>query len=467
MTFKIIQNYSNQKHPCNHPVLVHNSLYGKSKKLIRSIMSLAIKSTHGVIRFSLKDSIKSLESKPKIESLIMLHFTSKGKRFKKSLGFKCSLDQWDITKQRIKTGKGMLANAYKVNVFINDVQSFTEDELSNMIKDEGSIDLDRLSYLVSCKINGSEADIEIKENKKLLFYSKKLLENKKKHIKITTYRACNQTIKVLEKYEKTNNVVLRFEDISLSFYRNFVTLLEDENYSLNSIGKHIKNLKTFLNDALTNGVTNNVIFKNRGFKVLKETTTDIYLTEAEIKTLAEKDFSSRPSIELARDIFLIGCYTGQRVSDYNGLTIDNFEVLDGHKFIKVHQKKTDTVVHIPITENIQKVMNRYNNKFPPKLSEPVLRRNIKTACSTVGFKKLINVSYTKGGESIKIGVPMYKLIKTHTARRSFCTNHYAAGKSIQNIMLFSGHKTEREFYKYIRTEKEQEALAVMKSGFFN
>ncbi|WP_405411721.1 phage integrase SAM-like domain-containing protein [Maribacter sp. Asnod1-A12] len=429
-------------------------------------MSLAIKSTHGVIRFSLKDSIKSLESKPKIESLIMLHFTSKGKRFKKSLGFKCSLDQWDITKQRIKTGKGMLANAYKVNAFINDVQSFTEDELSNMIKDEGSIDLDRLSYLVSCKINGSEADIEIKENQKLLFYSKKLLENKKKHIKITTYRACNQTIKVLEKYEKIHNVVLKFDDISLSFYRNFITLLEDENYSLNSIGKHVKNLKTFLNDALTNGVTNNVIFKNRSFKVLKETTTDIYLTEAEIKILAEKDFSSRPRIELARDIFLIGCYTGQRVSDYNGLTNENIEILDGHTFIKIHQKKTDTIIHIPITSDIQKVMNRYNNNFPSRLSEPILRENIKIACGAVGFKEPVNILYTKGGKAIKKGVPKYKLVKTHTARRSFCTNYYIAGKSIQNIMLFSGHKTEREFYKYIRIVKEQESLAVMKSGFF-
>jgi hypothetical protein len=59
------------------------------------------------------------------------------------------------------------------------------------------------------------------------------------------------------------------------------------------------------------------------------------------------------------------------------------------------------------------------------------------------------------------------LVKTHTARRSFCTNYYIAGKSIQNIMLFSGHKTEREFYKYIRIEKRQEALAVLESGFFD
>lgn len=100
-------------------------------------------------------------------------------------------------------------------------------------------------------------------------------------------------------------------------------------------------------------------------------------------------------------------------------------------------------------------MKRYNNNFPPKLSEPILRENLKTACSTVGFKEMVQVSYTKGGKLVKKGVPKYNLVKTHTARRSFCTNYYVAGKSIQSIMLFSGHKTEREFQKYIRIEKDK------------
>lgn len=430
-------------------------------------MKTTVQSTHGVIRFCLKESMRSLESTPKKESLIMLHFASKGQRFKKSIGFKCALEHWDTSKQRIKTGKGMTVNAYSVNVLINDIQDFTQNALSIMVKDTGSIDLERLSYLIGCKINGSEIDNEQKENSKVVYYCSNLIEAKKSCINITTYRSYNQTVKLLVSYEKKYKMVLKFDEIDLSFYRNFVKHLESENYSLNSVGKHVKNLKIFLNDALINGISSNIIFKNRSFKVSKETTTDIYLTTEEIKTLAEKDFSNRPRIQLARDIFLIGCYTGQRVSDYNGLTNENIEVLDGHKFIKIKQKKTNATVHIPITAAIQNVMKRYNNSFPPNLSEPILRKNIKTACSTVGFKELIKSSFTKGGKLINEEVPKYNLVKTHTARRSFCTNHYKAGKSIQNIMLFSGHKTEREFYKYIRVEKEEKALAVLKSGFFD
>ncbi len=386
-------------------------------------MKTTAKSTHGVIRFSLKEPIKSLELTPKKESLIMLHFASGGNRFKKSIGYKCPFNQWDLSKQRIKTGKGMMSNAYEVNNFISELQAHAEKELSTMKTDNNSIDLEYLSHAISCRINGSKVNKKDSDDKKVLSYSKKLLENKKNHINITTYRACNQTVKMLEKFEKKFETILKFNNIDLAFYRKFVTFLEDENYSLNSIGKHIKNLKIFLNDAVTNGVSNNVIFKSRNFKVLRETTTEVYLSEKEIKILAKKDFSNRPRIELTRDIFLIGCYTGQRVSDYNGLTNKNIEIINGHKFIKIQQKKTDTPVLIPITHAIQEVMSKYNNRFPPKLNEPILRQNIKTACSSAGFKELISVSKTKGGKLIKEDVPKYMIIKTHTARRSFCTNY--------------------------------------------
>lgn len=429
--------------------------------------NLVLQSTHGVIRFSLKNSVKSLELTPKKESLIMLHFSSKGRRFKKSIGYRCSLKNWDTTKQRIKTGKGMISNAYEVNAFINNIQIYAEEEMSTMKKVNDLIDVERLSYLLSCKIKGTELDREVNENKKLLYYSKNLLEQKRTRIKAGTLMSCNQTIKVLEKYEKEYDTTLKFENIDLNFYRKFLRFLENEDYSLNSIGKHVKNLKVFLNDALTNGITNNVVFKSRSFKVPKEVTTDIYLTNEEINVLAQKDFRDKPSIELARDIFLIGCYTGQRVSDYNGLTNENIEIIEGHKFIKVRQKKTDTTIHFPITSSIQKIIDRYNGEFPRKLSESILRENIKIACSRVGFNDLVIVSCTKGGKLVRKEVPKYKLVKTHTARRSFCTNHYIAQKPIQGIMLYSGHKTEREFLKYIRIEKKQEALAVLKSGFFD
>lgn len=48
-----------------------------------------------------------------------------------------------------------------------------------------------------------------------------------------------------------------------------------------------------------------------------------YLTEEELQALYEMPLSGKK--EHIRDVFLIGCYTCQRVSDYNNLNADNFK----------------------------------------------------------------------------------------------------------------------------------------------
>ena len=48
-------------------------------------------------------------------------------------------------------------------------------------------------------------------------------------------------------------------------------------------------------------------------------------------------------------------------------------------------------------------------------------------------------------------------MKTHTARRSGATNMYLAGIPTIAIMKVTGHKTEREFMKYIKITEEQTA----------
>ena len=52
-------------------------------------------------------------------------------------------------------------------------------------------------------------------------------------------------------------------------------------------------------------------------------------------------------------------------------------------------------------------------------------------------------------------VPKYQLIKTHTARRSFCTNAYKAGMDCLDIMALSGHTTEKSFLRYIKVTQEE------------
>lgn len=428
---------------------------------------MQVKNNSAVIRFGLKDSYTELSKNLKKESLIMLYFSSHGKRFKKSTGFKCSIKLWDRDKQRVKTGKGMLSGAYKINNILNELEKSTLDEYYKMIENS-NLNLAELSERVGRKISG-DSHFKDENDQYLINFCNRVLESKKGSISKTTERSYQQTINLLERYSKKYGIELTFDDIDMRFYRQFCGYMELENYALNSIGKHIKNLKTFLNEALTLNLTSNLVFKNKAFCVPKEQVNEIYLTEDEIIKLADSDLSELPLRQQARDIFLIGYYTGQRVSDYNGLTEKNLVEIQGKKLIQIRQKKTrkhGNIVQIPITKKIQSVLNRYDGKFPPKMSEPVLRKELKKAAQKAGLKESVSIEKTVGGEVVTQTVPKYKLVKTHTARRSFCTNYYLNGKPIQQIMLFSGHKTEREFLKYVRIKKQQEVLAVIEAGFF-
>ncbi len=48
-------------------------------------------------------------------------------------------------------------------------------------------------------------------------------------------------------------------------------------------------------------------------------------------------------------------------------------------------------------------------------------------------------------------------ITSNTARRSFCTNEFLSGTQGLLIMRISGHKSEKDFYKYIRIDPREAA----------
>jgi len=79
-----------------------------------------------------------------------------------------------------------------------------------------------------------------------------------------------------------------------------------------------------------------------------------------------------------------------------------------------------------------------------------------------GISELITFSYKKGNKTIAETKQKYQLITSHTCRRSFCTNEFLAGTPVELIMKISGHKSLRDFYKYIRITPEQAAKQIEK-----
>ena len=433
-------------------------------------MRTIIEKSKGTVRFAFKDSIVKLKGDKNKDSLIMLHFSYGKKRFKYSTGYKSSYNDWDFKRQRIKN-KIAIVNRDEINAHLSRLEQFLKKDYSLLDRLGETITNDLLKHKLDVFTNRVSPVDDYIDILSFFCVIDKFISEKKDQISIITIRSYKQTKKRLEEYENGNNSKLSFDLINMQFYKDFNQFLELKGYSLNTIGKHIKSLKTFLNYALNEGYTDNQRFKRKDFKVKKELTTEIYLNQDEIRLMHEADLSKYPKLEHARDIFLLGCYTGQRISDYNNLKETDIVTINGVNYFKFKQKKNrkySKEVLCPITKEIKQIMDlRYNGNPPIKINEQDLNENIKQVGQMLGFDGLIKVEYTKGGERKLEMVPKYKLIKSHTARRSFCTNKYKAGMNVFDIMLFSGHTTEKEFIKYIRIRDEERASHIVKNGFFN
>lgn len=449
------------KHPFEHPIIFIIIFGYKFEDMIKTI-----ENAKGILRFAFKDSIKQLKNDKKKESLIFLHFSYGGSRFKYSTGYKSCYMDWDFEKQRIKQTKSNIINTIEVNEFLSKIEHILKREHSRLNTEQAFVNNQVLKDFLDNYLN---KNVIIDNSKPITFFEfcESFLSQKKKITEVTR-RSYKQTLLKVKKYATDNNVKINFNSFDKNFVISFVEHLEGNDFSLNTISKHLKNLKTFLIEANQKRLIHNIDFNIKDFSITPEETTAIYLSEEELNKMFELELSNKKHYELARDVFLIGCYTGQRISDYNGLTTANIKRIDGNDYFTIKQKKTNTRVNCPVTKKIKHIMDaRYNGNPPKKILEKDLNKYIKKIGEILNFDEKIECFSNKGGTVKKEFTQKFKLIHSHTARRSFCTNMYKKKMPVFDIMLFSGHKTEKEFYKYIRIAGEERASHVVSKGYFD
>lgn len=266
-----------------------------------------------------------------------------------------------------------------------------------------------------------------------------------------------QTLRLLKEFEKDKRKSITFEKVDLDFYHDFKEyLMIEKEFSPNTIGKHIRNIKLFMGEATERGVNKNLDFRSKRFKSMSETVESIYLTEEELKKMFDYDFSENERLERTRNLFLIGAYTGLRFSDFTQLTADN--IMDG-KFT-IRTQKTGDLISIPIHPLVKRIITKYTNKtinIPKPISNQKMNSYLKEIGQLVGIDGQISRSFTKGGIRATRQYSKFELITTHTARRSFATNLYKAGFPAISIMKITGHKTDASFMKYIKISQEENA----------
>lgn len=302
------------------------------------------------------------------------------------------------------------------------------------------------------------------------------------------------TLEQLKAYQEKRHVVIDFDDVTMDFYddwRRFFLQKTDKKgnprpYSPNTIGKHVKNLKTFLYAAKLMKLTTNTDFESKRFAASSKDVENVYLTDARVQQMYETDFEDEKTIKRlmkqapddherdilrdqltrrtpkllneAKDIFVVGCLTGQRVSDYKRINESMYRTLsDGNDYIYLQQDKTGKWIYIPLDIRIRAILEKYGGKLP-HIYDQDLNERIKVIGRLLGWREKGGITELHGMMEVETTKLFYDCIKTHTARRTFATNAYKRKISLSSIMVITGHSSERQLRKYLKLDNEEKAI---------
>jgi integrase len=291
--------------------------------------------------------------------------------------------------------------------------------------------------------------VEKNDNKLFLpFFLKWAMEETTKH-KFNRYK--KYTYNVLVEYFDGKNPT--FDDINYTFCESFIEWMSEKDLCANTRGSHIKFVKAAMNEAFKKKLHQNEDF--RSFRKEMEQIDAVYLTNDEVTKIAEIPLCG--SHKLARDIFIIGCHTGMRFSDYSKLSMN--DISDG--VIHFITQKCKTPVDIPAHPRVLKILESYGGSLPFITSQR-FNMYIKDVCKEAGINETVLVR--KSGKHIRS--EKWELVSSHTARRTGLTNMYKAGIPTYRCMMISGHKTEQVFLTYLRITQEENAQYLKDNDFF-
>lgn len=408
-------------------------------------------------------------------------------KFRASTGFVINSEKdWDLNKQKMKLPCSNL-NAKLINSKLSEFDNLLNDLLYK--ENENDIGIEAIKAIFITVFGFKEATKPIKQNKLfrddnskndnekdfityydwfLIFYAKNNSPYSKRVLTKGTITTLKNSLSNLKKYMKSRNLkTLYFDDINRKFYNDFISFLNENKYSKNYTGTVIQKIKTVMGYALDEGKHTNMEFKKSYFSKVSEVINHPYLDLNELNEIEKLELVDR-EMDIARDIFLVGCFTGLRIGDLlSFIKNPNYLNENGKKFIQIKQSKTKNYVYIPLKPNVKKIMKKYDGNLPDYLHQNIINKHLKSICKRAKITCEYQYTRTEGGEEVVYKKPKYKFISTHTARRSFCTNAFKEGVPVHDIMAISGHKTETIFLDYIKVDVIQNASRISEHAFFN
>lgn len=231
--------------------------------------------------------------------------------------------------------------------------------------------------------------------------------------------------------------------------------------SHNTVGKWMKVVRGFITRAKSLGIHKYDYTNHPEWTVVEEDIVRWSLTEQQLVEFLEFDIKDgkhpRTGLRRVRDLFVVQCCVGQRISDLQKV-VDQFNEDPSRKTLKVKTKKTRETVPVPVMNLVRLVAERNGGRLPDVGAHQKYNVLLKKAARLSG---LFEDTVLKGGINIKKS----DLISSHVARRSFVTVGLNKGIPAKVIMAITGHKNEPELNRY-NVPSDQQLVGWFEQGGF-
>lgn len=325
-------------------------------------------------------------------------------------------EQWDAKRKMVKNHP----NANVLNRMLYENIAAIEQTELGLWQQGKSISLDLLKNSI---------DKPLSNGRSFLTFFKEEIANSS--LKESTRQNHLSTLELLQEFKKE----VLFTDLTFEFVSSFDNYLQSKGYHLNTIAKHMKHLKRYINVAINKEYMDIQKYAFRKYKIKSIEGSHTHLAPEELHKFENLQLTGRYTrLQKTKDAFLFCCYAGLRYSDFTNLTSANIVEFHQETWIIYKSVKTGMEVRLPLYllfegKGIQ-ILQRYKDDLN-------------------SFFKLKDNSNINKELNILAGLAKIdKRVSFHVSRHTNATLLLYNGANITTVQKLLGHKSVKTTQVY-------------------
>lgn len=263
-------------------------------------------------------------------------------------------------------------------------------------------------------------------------------------------------LRILEESYKIKLFPVQVTDV---FWGYFIAFCEGRGLKQSTIETMCNQLRSILNWAVKYNAQVSPTYTD--FDIKRPRNQEIALTADEVSRITYFDIDRfysdrrkdyRETMHKVRDMFVLSCNLYQRHSDMVRIDPGCFE----RNIFRITQQKTGNlaVVNIDIfsiePKTTYRILEKYGYRAPYPATIGNYNHYLHQLMHDIGLVDPVRIEERRNGKLEAISVPKWKLISSHTARRTAITVNVLRGHNVHELRRCSGHTDLRVFDNYVR-----------------